>query len=92
MTQPDIPAGKDAIDEQVKVIVLEQVAHFQQIYSDPVEAMNTLLGSIYRGPLDELLWADVAGLVEDIYREDQGLPAKRVHKYSKPRYKKGYPI
>ncbi len=89
MTLPD---GKDEIDEEIKAVVLEQMAHFQAIYGDPVEAMNTLLGSIYRGPLDELLWADVAGLVEDIYREDQGLPAKKVHKYSKPRYKNGYPI
>lgn len=92
MTRPDIPAGQDEIDAHVKVIVLEQVAYFQDLGFDPAEVMSALQGSAYRIRPDGWSWADVAGLVEDIYREDQGLPAKRTHQHSKPRYKNGYPI
>ncbi len=92
MNHPDIPDGQDEIDEHVKIVVLEQVAHFQATHAVPFEAMNALLGSTYRGPVKMLLWADVADLAEDIYREDQGLPAKKIHKYSVPRYKDGVRI
>ena len=84
--------GPDGIDEHVRAVVLEQVAYFQTEDYIPLSAMDALLGAAHKGSSDVLLWADVAGLIEDIYREDQGLPAKCNHKYSVPRYKNGYPI
>ena len=80
------PPGTDGIDEQVRDIVLEQVAYFQARDIEPWDAMCSLSGDIVHG---DLTWADVADLVEQIYRGDLGLSAKRTYQYSKPRYKNG---
>lgn len=78
------PPGTDGIDEHVQDVVLEQVAWFQGGGIEPWDAMCSLSGSIVEG---DSPWSDVADLVEQIYRGDLGLAAKRDYSFSRPKYK-----
>lgn len=66
---------EDAADEMVSSVVGEQLAFFKKEHSTPVRAYAALMGDTFSRVT--ITWAVVEQVIEDQYRELNGLKSRR---------------